>query len=106
MTPDERFSELIETLRTLPDVTLPGAGRGFGSAALRTHGKIFAMLVRSTLVVKLPEQRVDELVSAGEGTHFDANKGKPMRQWLDLDPDSSLDWLPLAREALAYVSTT
>ena len=46
--------------------------------------------------------RVDELVDAGEGVHFDANKGTPMKEWLSLDPGSGLDWLPLAHEALEF----
>jgi hypothetical protein len=37
-------------------------------------GRIFATLVRGQLVVKLPRSRVYELVSAGEGVRFDANK--------------------------------
>jgi hypothetical protein len=60
------------------------------------------MLVRGRLVVKLPAGRVIELVSAGEGVHFDANKGTPMKEWLSLDPESGLAWLPLAREALEF----
>lgn len=100
MTPEERFSVLAASYASTPHVTLPGEGRGFGSAALRTDGKIFAMLVRGALVVKLPKRRVDELVRAGEGTPFDANKGRPMKEWLRLDPRSELAWASLAREAL------
>ena len=60
------------------------------------------MFVRGRLVLKLPAARVDELVSAGAGLHFDANKGIPMKEWLSLDPGSDEDWLALAREALAH----
>ena len=83
-------------------VTPPRGGGGFGRSALRFQGKIFAMLVRGRLVVKLPARRVDALVEAGDGVHFDANKGTPMREWLSLDPDSGQDWLALAREALDF----
>jgi hypothetical protein len=55
-------------------------------------------------VVKLPAARVDELVGAGEGVRFDANKGVPMKQWLSLDPESRLSWHELSREALAFVA--
>jgi hypothetical protein len=34
--------------------------------------------------------------------HFDANKGTPMKEWLSLAPESGLDWLTLAREALEF----
>ena len=70
--------------------------------AERFHGKIFAMFVRGRLVVKLPAERVGELIAAGEGVHFDANKGTPMREWLSLDPDSARPWLGLATEALDF----
>jgi hypothetical protein len=60
------------------------------------------MLVRGRLVLKLPEERVSALIAAGEGRNFDANRGTPMREWLSLDPESALAWLPLAREALDF----
>ncbi|MFF4800795.1 hypothetical protein ACFY1U_20720 [Streptomyces sp. NPDC001351] len=103
MTPaEERFDDLVSELLGLPGVTPPG-GSGFGRSALRVHNKIFAMLVRGQLVVKLPKERVDALVGAEEGDNFDANKGTPMKEWFALSPDSALDWSPLAREALAFV---
>jgi hypothetical protein len=49
-----------------------------------------------------PPGRVDELVGAGEGVRFDANKGTPMKEWFSLDPESILPWPPLAREALEF----
>jgi hypothetical protein len=103
MTPETRFEALVDELVGVAGVTPPGGGGGFGSHALRFHNKIFAMLVRGRLVVKLPKARVDTLVAAGEGTRFDANKGTPMKEWLALDPASALAWEPLAREALDFV---
>ena len=44
-----------------------GPQRAFGSTSLKTNGKIFAMLVKGRLVVKLDRKRVDELVAAGRG---------------------------------------
>jgi hypothetical protein len=99
---EERFDDLVSELLGLPGVTPPG-GSGFGRSALRVHRKIFAMLVRGQLVVKLPRERVDALVDAEEGDNFDANKGTPMKEWFALSPESALDWSPLAREALAFV---
>jgi hypothetical protein len=99
---EDHFADLVDELVGIAGVTPPAGGGGFGRSALRYRTKIFAMLVRGRLVVKLPESRVSALVAAGAGVPFDANKGKPMREWLSLDPDSGLDWLPLAREALAF----
>jgi hypothetical protein len=60
------------------------------------------MLVRGRLVLKLPAERVDALVAAGDGARFDANKGTPMKEWFSLDPESGRSWLLLAREALDF----
>lgn len=98
----ERYEDLIDELVGEPGVTPPDRGSGFGRSAVRYNGKIFVMFVRGQLVLKLPRDRVDELVAAGHGTRFDANKGTPMREWLALYPGAELGWLPLAREALGF----
>jgi hypothetical protein len=103
MTPEDRFDALSGELAGTPGVTLPGSGGGFGSATLRFQNKIFAMLAGGRLVVKLPRSRVDALVAEGAGVRFDGNKGRPMKEWLAVDPGSELDWLPLAREAMTFV---
>ena len=98
----DRYEDLIDALAGIEGVTPPREGSGFGRSAVRYHGKIFVMLVRGSLVLKLPAPRVEALVAAREGVHFDANKGTPMKEWLSLDPDSGQEWLPLAREALDF----
>jgi hypothetical protein len=98
----ERYLALVDGLMGLDGVTPPPGGSGFGRGSLRYRGKIFAMLVRGRLVVKLPEMRVAELITDDEGVAFDANKGTPMREWLSVDPGSGLDWLWLATEALEF----
>jgi hypothetical protein len=102
ITPEDRFADLVDELVGIPGVTPPRGGAGFGRSALRFHNKIFAMFVRGRLVVKLPAERVEALVGDGEGVHFDANKGTPMREWFSLDPRSDRPWSPLAREALDF----
>ena len=96
-----RFEDLVTEFNDAEGVTLPGSGSGSGRSALRYRGKIFAMHVRGALVVKLPADRVDELVAAGHGAHFDANKPAPMREWFAAAPGSALTWSGLATEALA-----
>jgi hypothetical protein len=100
--PEDRFDDVVTELIGNPGVTPPRGGSGFGRSALRCDNKIFAMLVRGRLVVKLPAARVRALVGDGDGVHFDANKGTPMKEWFSLDPASSLPWLPLAQEALDF----
>jgi hypothetical protein len=105
-TPAERFEDLVGEFNDTDGVALPRGGSGFGRSALRYHGKIFAMFVRGDLVVKLPAQRVDELVGAGHGARFDANKGTPMREWFTVAPDCPLTWSALAAEALTFARQT
>ena len=100
--PEDRYEDLVDELVGADGVTPPRGGSGFGRSALRFQNKIFAMFVRGRLVVKLPSERVEELIAAGEGVHFDANKGTPMREWLSLDPGSARPWLALATEALDF----
>ncbi len=106
VSPEERFEELVCAFAPIPGVTPPDGRGGFGSHALRIRKKIFTMVVRGRLVVKLPQPRVDALVASGQGVRFDANKGTPMKEWLSLDPTSPMDWEELAREALHFVGGT
>ena len=98
----DRYEDLVNELMGIEGVTPPRGGGGFGRSSLRYEGKIFAMLVRGRLVLKLPASRVTALIRSGNGVAFDANKGTPMREWLSLDPGSDLDWLALATEALDF----
>ncbi|HEX6488250.1 MAG TPA: hypothetical protein VF137_05160 [Candidatus Dormibacteraeota bacterium] len=104
VTPEARYTALTQQMEGLEDVTHLPEGRGFGSSGqLKVRGRIFAMLVRGELVLKLPRDRVEDLVATGQGRYFDAGKGKPMREWFVLSPESAVRWAPLAEEALVFV---
>jgi hypothetical protein len=104
-TPETRYETLVETLIGAAGVSIgPPKQRGFGASTLCVSGKIFTMLVRSKLVVKLPAARVDALVVAGAGERYDPrHDGRLMKEWLVVAPASEGEWLALAREALAFV---
>ena len=101
-TPLERFERLARQFAATVDVT-PGTGFGL-NPGLRVDSHIFAMLVRDRLVVKLPKDRVDELVASGSAVHFDTGKGRPMREWAMVDPASDVEWDRVAIEAHAFVA--
>ena len=104
MTPESRYADLVKHFIGQPKVTHITEGSGFGSSGqLKVGGRIFAMLVRGELVVKLPRTRVDELVEGGQGRRFDAGKGTPMREWFVLSPTSRKPWLTFASEAMEFV---
>jgi TfoX/Sxy family transcriptional regulator of competence genes len=104
---EARFAAVVEALARNRFVTHSKQGsRLFGSSALKVHDKIFAMVSSNgQFVVKLPKARVDALVAAGMGERFDANRGRPMKEWLEVHAESAEEWLQLAREALDFVGT-
>ena len=104
---DARFRAVVAALGRRPGVThSAAASRRFGSTALKVHDKIFAMVSSNGhFVVKLPKARVDALVGEGAGQRFDANRGRPMSEWLEVNSESGDAWLELAREALEFVGT-
>ena len=106
MTPEQRYEALVKSFAARAPAVHVGEGKGFGSTGqLKVGGKIFAMLVRGRLVVKLPRARVDGLVESGDGERFDAGKGKPMAEWFALSPSSTKRWRALADEAMAFVKS-
>jgi hypothetical protein len=104
--PAECFAELVADFSARPGVTVPGADgrRGFGSSALRINGAIFAMISRHELVLKLPGERVAELIGSAQGGPFTAGKRTPMRQWLVVDVTVA-PWRQLADEAFDFVGS-
>ena len=99
-----RFEALVDQLAAEPGVQLPGSsgGRGFGAGTLRLHGSTFAMVVWGLVVLKLPADRVAELIATGRGGPFGNGTRRPMREWvtlLDVDPATTL---ALGREALEF----
>lgn len=101
----DQFAHLVERFAGVEGVIPPGAtgSRGFGTSDLRVHGAIFAMLVRGHLVVKLPRDRVDALVEGALATRFDANRGRPMKEWAVLVSHEPNAWAELADESLQFV---
>ena len=77
----------------------------FGSPGLKVNGKVFAVLVKGQLVVKLPRQRVDALVAAGQGEYFDPGMGRLMKEWVSVPVRAASIWPGLAKEALAFVGS-
>src|SRR5262249_58498719 len=93
ITPEERFATIVEELLSNPNVTPPSNGsqssKRFGSSGLKIHNKIFAVLVRGKLVVKLPRPRVDALMASGDGERLDPrHDGRVMKERFSLAPPS------------------
>lgn len=98
---DPRLEALAKLFVTDRRVSL---GKLFSSMGLKVNGKIFAMVVRGKLVVKLPKARVDELVAKKAGEYFDPGHGRLMKEWVSMNAKKP-DPLSLGREAFAFVSS-
>jgi hypothetical protein len=98
---DPEFARVVTAFGKDRNVTL--GGRGFGSSALKVDGKIFAMVTsKGTFVVKLPKERVDELVRVKTGKRFDSGHGRLMKEWLVVGGGTER-WIEIAREARRFV---
>lgn len=99
LTAQARFEAIIAHFADDPAVA-PSQRRGFARDALLRNGKLLVALRGEVLMMKLPASRVAELIAAGQGESFDANKGKPMKEWVLAN--MAADWLELAKEAAAF----
>jgi hypothetical protein len=105
--PEELYAKIVEAmLSNFSDVTSDVSRKKFGSSGeLKIYNKIFAMLSKGNLVVKLPHQRVDELIASGKGNRFDLSHGRIMKEWLTMEPTSKKEWLHLVKEAMEFVTS-
>jgi hypothetical protein len=94
------FWELAQQLLAEPDVT---QGTMMGCPCLRANGAFFACVERATghLIVKLPGQRVKELVTTGQALPF-APSGRTFREWSAFPVADSGEWRALLAEARSF----
>jgi hypothetical protein len=103
-TPDETlFWELIDELRA--DDPRIEEGTIMGGRCARVSGEFLALVdfKGSGLVVKLPRERVDALISAGTGQPF-APAGKVFREWIAIPQRNRRRWRTLLREGITFVA--
>lgn len=83
----------------------PGVTRStmMGYPCLRINGAFFGCIERATghLVVKLPAQRVSELVAAGQALPFTPN-GRTFREWAAFPVADPGEWRALLAEAREF----
>ncbi|MEW5989967.1 MAG: hypothetical protein AB1736_01300 [Chloroflexota bacterium] len=100
----ELYQQLAREVMTDPDVT---EGTMMGLPCLRLNGAFFAAQDRTTgnLIVKLPGDRVTDLIATGIGSAF-APSNRPFREWVAIPRLEQSTWTNLLREAKAFVATS
>lgn len=80
-------------------------GTIMGGGCVRVHGEFLAMPYHKGpgLVVKLPRERVAELIEDGRGQSF-APAGRAFREWLHVPAYDPQFWTDLLSEGMAFVS--
>ena len=81
-------------------------GTMMGHPCLRTQGQFFATVMhdREEVVVKLPKDRVDDLIREDIGLPF-APAGRRFKEWVALPKHTSRRWRKLMLEARDFVRT-
>ena len=76
-----------------------------GGRCVRVAGEFLALVdfKGSGLVVKLPRERVDQLIAEGVGRRF-APAGKVFREWVSVPEADSRQWDALLREGIGFAS--
>jgi hypothetical protein len=75
----------------------------FDAQVMKLNGKVFAMLVKGKLVLKLPNERVAALVGSHIGEYFDPGHGRLMKGWIALGSPTKAQWSTLAKEARDFI---
>lgn len=75
----------------------------FGTTALTFKGKVFAFPWKGNLILKLPQDRVMEIVSSKSGVYFDPGHGRTSKEWIEVKSAAQDKWLKLAQEAKKFV---
>jgi hypothetical protein len=96
----ELFDQIAASYASEPGVTY---GLGWHNEGLKVDGRIFAMVVRDGLVVKVPADQAADLVEAGQGAAFEPRPGRKMREWVVIDRLDPTSWRRLIADAHHYV---
>lgn len=78
-------------------------GKMFGTSVLKIKNKVFAFPMKGMLVLKLPENRVAEIVDSKKGIYFDPGHGRISKTWVAVSLSTKNEWLKLSKAAKDFV---
>ena len=102
MSGTELFWELAAELES--EDPRVGEGTIMGGRCLRVGGEFLALVdyKNQGMVVKLPRERVAELVATGRGAPFGPGR-KVFKEWVSLPEPDRCEWAALLRESRDFV---
>jgi len=107
--PEPDFPAVFASVREQMLSTFSGdeQGRMLASPGLKTAGKFYGFATPADLVVKLPADRVEELIESGRGEPCSPRPGRPMKEWVRIpapDEDSCLAYLLESRTFVSAIA--
>ncbi len=97
-----KHKEILDTF--LLDIDYVRPGKMFGHPAYYVGGKLFASLYMDGVCVKLPKNRVKELLRKENYTPFQP-RGRRMKEWILITHENSEEYLndkPIFKESITY----
>jgi hypothetical protein len=97
----QRFYE-VRRAELLGDKTVTEK-KMFGTTALCIKGKVFMFPWKESLVLKLPEETVNTLLTSKSGELFDPGHGRKSKTWVAVFPTAKRRWPKLVAAARQFV---
>jgi hypothetical protein len=98
MTYDEKWLELKEHFLKMDEVEKSGE-------SLKIRRKMFVFYRNEKIVVKLPKDKVTELLNSQVGLPYDPGSGKIMKEWVIIPKEHSEKWHDFISEAKQFALT-
>ena len=99
MSTEDQWQKIKELFLKKEDVQKQGE-------SLKIKKKMFAFPTKDgNIIVKLPKERVTELLGSGEGLPYDPGSGKIMKEWVIIPSKYSDKWFDFVEEAMKFAET-
>lgn len=100
---DNVFDEVKEHFAEIDEVTV---NEGRGAQGIKLGKKMVVMFYKGSLLLKLPPQRVTELIESGHGEPYDPGTGSAMKDRIIVPSANSSEWIALSTEALQWAKSS
>jgi hypothetical protein len=100
---EERYSAIADRLTSESNIA---RSQMFGMPCLKVNGNVFLGFHGGALAFKLSGQAHAEALAVEGAVLFDpSNRGRPMKEWVQIPAAQSSRWNDFADRALTYVGT-